>query len=353
LFSGTLSQLEKKLVDTKTILENLINGVDLNYEEAEWVMNRFMDGDLAPSQMSAILVALRIKKETVTEIVACASVMRQKSTKIPITHDLIIDTCGTGGDSSGSFNISTTVALLLAGGGYKVAKHGNRSMTSKSGSADLLEAYGINLHLSPQQVSQCIQEIGIGFLFAPALHSAMKNVVPIRKELAVRTIFNILGPLTNPANAQVQIIGLFDSGFVAKIIRVLKELGSRSAFVFSGLSGLDEVCIENDTQVARLKPDGEISEFVFNPEEYGFEKASLADIRGGTPEMNAEITKGLLKGETLGPKRDIVILNAGFAIAAAENCSLEEGFASARKLLDQGVGTDVVEKMVALTNSFA
>ncbi len=338
-------------METKLILERLINGVDLSYREAEWMMNRFMDGDLAPSQMSAMLIALRIKKETITEIAACASVMREKSTKIPIADDLIIDTCGTGGDASGSFNISTTVALLLAGGGYRIAKHGNRSMTSKSGSADLLEALGINLQLTPVQVAESIRTVGIGFLFAPALHSAMKHVVPVRKELAVRTIFNILGPLTNPANAQVQVIGLFDDNYVPTIIQVLKELGSRSAYVFSGLSGLDEVCIQGNTKAAYLKSSGEITEFIFDPEEYGFKKGSLEDIKGGEPAENAEITMGVLKGEIGGPKRDIVILNAGFAISAAEDCPLKDAFAQARELIKQGVGMKAVERMVSFTNA--
>ena len=338
-------------METKQILDRLINRDDLNYDEAEWLMNRFMDGELSSSQMAAILVALRMKTETVTEITACAAVMRSKSTKIPINDELVIDTCGTGGDSSGSFNISTTAALLLAGGGYKVAKHGNRSMTSKSGSADLLEALGINLQLSPKQVSDCIRHTGIGFLFAPALHSAMKNVVPVRKELAVRTIFNILGPLTNPANAQVQIIGLFDKNLVSKIAQVLRELGTSSAYVFAGLSGLDEVCVEKDTQVAQLTRTGEIKEFVFNPEEYGFKKSSLTEIKGGSPEENAAITRGILNGEIKGAKRDVVILNTGFAISALEDCSLKEGFIQAETLLDKGVGITTIEKMISFTKS--
>ena len=243
-------------MESTVILEKLITGVDLDFDEAVWMMNQFMDGTLSHSQMAALLIALRIKTETVSEIAACATVMREKSTKIPVKNDHILDTCGTGGDKSGSFNISTTVALLLAGGGYKIAKHGNRSMTSKSGSADLLEALGVNLNLTPQQVAECIEQTNIGFLFAPALHSAMKNVVPVRKELAVRTVFNVLGPLTNPAGAQHQIIGLFSTELVLKIANVLKELGTKSAYVFSGLSGLDEVCIASDTQVAHLDENG-------------------------------------------------------------------------------------------------
>jgi anthranilate phosphoribosyltransferase len=339
-------------VEAKQILEQLIDGKDLKFEQASWMMNQFMDGKLTHSQMAGMLTALRIKQETVTEITACAAVMREKATKIPVDDPLIIDTCGTGGDASGSFNISTTVALLLAGGGFKVAKHGNRSMTSKSGSADLLEALGINLNLNPVQVADCIRRANIGFLFAPALHSAMKNVVPVRKELGVRTIFNILGPLTNPAGAHVQIVGLYDSSLVSKIIQVLKELGSKAAYVFSGLSGLDEVCIASNSKVAYLDEKGEITEFIFNPEDYGFKKASIYSIKGGTPQQNADITIGILKGEINGAMSDVVAINAGFAISAAENCSLEQAFGKAQELLAQGVGITAIENLKSLSNSF-
>ena len=340
-------------MDPKQILENLIEKQDLSLDQAIWMMNQFMDGNMTSSQMAAILVALRIKGETVTEITACARVMREKSTKIPISDNAkLIDTCGTGGDSSGSFNISTTVALLLAGGGYRIAKHGNRSMTSKSGSADLLEALGVNLNLNAEQVAECIEKANIGFLFAPALHSAMKNVVPTRKELGIRTVFNILGPLTNPANAGVQIIGLYSKDLVSTIIRVLQKLGSVSAYVFSGLSGLDEVCIKGNTQVAHLNENGDINEFLFDPELYGFNKAPLESIKGGSPSENADITNGILGGKTTGAKRDIVTLNAGFAIAAADRCSLEEAFEKANLLVDEGVGIKAIEKLVKVSNSF-
>lgn len=339
-------------VEAKPVLEQLIRGEDLNSEQATWLMHRIMDGELSHSQMAAFLVALRMKKETVSEIASFAKVMREKSTKIPIQAPYLVDTCGTGGDSSGSFNISTTVALLLAGAGYKVAKHGNRSMTSKSGSADVLEALGVNLDLNPQQVADCINKINIGFLFAPSLHGAMKNVGPVRKDLAVRTVFNLLGPLTNPAGAKVQIIGLFDKSFVPLIIRVLKELGSASAYVFSGLSGLDEVCVSSNTAVGHLNENGEINEFTFNPEEYGFTKGSLNSIKGGSPRQNAEITSGILKGDIEGPMRDIVVLNAGFAISAADNCDLKQGFEKARQFLKDGVGTKSLEDLAAMSNSF-
>ncbi len=339
-------------MEAKPVLEQLIRGEDLNSEQATRLMNQIMDGALSHSQMAAFLVALRMKKETVAEIASFAKVMREKSTKIPIHDPSLVDTCGTGGDSSGSFNISTTVALLLAGAGYKVAKHGNRSMTSKSGSADVLEALGVNLELNPQQVADCIDKANIGFLFAPSLHGAMKNVGPVRKDLAVRTVFNLLGPLTNPAGANVQIVGLFESSFVPLIIRVLRELGSTSAYVFSGLSGLDEVCISSNTAVGHLNKNGEIREFTFNPEEYGFTKEPLNSIKGGSPQQNAEITKGILKSDIKGPMRDIVILNTGFAISAADHCDLKKGFEKAEQFLNDGAGIRSLEQLTAISNSF-
>lgn len=338
-------------MEAKQLLEKLIDGQNLDHQQAVAMMEGFMDGVFTPAQTASILTALRIKSETVEEITACAQVMRAKSTKIPIQMESLIDTCGTGGDGSGSFNISTTVALLLASGGYKIAKHGNRSMTSKSGSADLLEALGVNLSLTPEQVAACIEQVGIGFLFAPALHSAMKNVVPIRQEIAIRTVFNLLGPLTNPAGAKVQIIGLYASDLVPKIIRVLKKLGASSAYVFSGNSGLDEVCIAGNTRAARLCPNGTIQEFDFNPEEYGFPLAGLDEIKGGTPEENAEITQAILSGQSAGPKCDIVILNAGFAISAIEDIALESAFEKARSLISQGRGIDLIEKLSNYSNS--
>ncbi len=339
-------------MEAKQLLEKLIDGQDLSREQSASMMRGFMEGAYTPTQTASILVALRIKSEAVEEISACAQVMREKSTKIPITTDSLLDTCGTGGDGSGSFNISTTVALLLASGGYKVAKHGNRSMTSKSGSADLLEALGVNLSLTPEQVAACIEEAGFGFLYAPALHPAMKNVVPIRREIAIRTIFNILGPLTNPAGAKTQIIGLYSPSLVSKAIRVLKELGTRSAYVFSGFSGLDEVCIAGDTQVARLDATGNIREFVFNAAGYGFARNSLEAIKGGSPADNARITREILSGRLKGAKRDIVILNAGFAISAMEGTTLADGFDRAEALLDRGAGPDAIEKLKTVSFSF-
>ncbi len=339
-------------MEARKLLEKLMNAKDLTHEESTWMMTQFMEGSMTPSQMAAMLIALRIKKETVTEISACASVMRDKATKIPVSDLNLLDTCGTGGDSSGSINISTTVALLLAGGGYKVAKHGNRSMTSKSGSADLLEALGVKLDLSPEQVSNCISNAGIGFMFAPVSHTAMKNVMPVRVELAVRTVFNVLGPLTNPAGARIQIIGLYTTELVSTIAAVLKQLGTDSAYVFSGESGLDEVCIAGNTKVAYLNRDGTIKEFSFNPEDYGFSKATLDEIKGGSPLENAEVTRQILNGDINDARKDVIVLNAGFAISAADNCSLEEGFGKAQTLINEKVGVKAIEDLVKISNSF-
>lgn len=339
-------------MEAKQILERLIQKENLPFNEAESLMTKFMEGRLTSCQMASILIALRMKEETVDEIAACAKIMREKSIKIPVESEIVIDTCGTGGDRSGSFNISTTVALLLAGAGYKIAKHGNRSMTSKSGSADVLEALGVHLDLSPQQVSECISRANIGFMFAPALHTAMKNVMPVRKEIAVRTIFNLLGPLTNPAGAQYQVIGLFSNDYVSRIAAVLKRLGTASAYVFSGLSGLDEVCIAGNTKVARLNKEGDITEFIFDPEAYGYSKAPLDSISGGSPPENAEITKALLRNELAGPKRDIVIMNTGFAISAVEDCSLEDAFGKADTFLKEKVGMKAIENLVTVSNSY-
>jgi len=337
----------------KQILEKLIDREDLTIAEATWLMTRFMNGEMPGSLMAAMLIALRMKGESVSEITAFARVMREKSTRIPVLRTDVIDTCGTGGDNSGSFNVSTTVALLLAGGGYRVAKHGNRSMTSKSGSADVLEALGVKINLTPDQVAECIETVGIGFLFAPALHASMKNVVPVRKDLAVRTVFNLLGPLTNPANAEIQTVGLFNAALVPTIIGVLKNLGLKSAYAFSGLSGLDEVCIVGPTKVAHLNSTGDVAEFLFSPEEYGFSRGRLEDIKGGNAIENAEITRQVLQDQIKGAKRDIVAINAGFAIAAAENSSIAAGIEKAKDLLRAKIGWETVQKLRQLTNRFA
>lgn len=337
-------------MEPKNLLDKILGHVSLSEVEANYLMHQIMEGQLPPTVVSAFLVALRAKGESAGEIAAFAKVMREKATPILAHGDRIIDTCGTGGDGSGSYNISTTVALLLAGGGYKVAKHGNRSMTSRSGSADLLEALGIRIDLTPEQVAACMDHCGFGFLFAPSLHSSMKNVGPIRKELQVRTVFNLLGPLTNPARANVQIIGLYDANRVLQMAEVLRLMGTQTAYVVAGLDGLDEVSIQADTRVARLK-DKEIAEFEFDPENFGYPKASLEEIKGGGPEENAQITLGLLSGNIQGPKKDILALNAGFAISAADGVGLKEGFHKAEELIASQRGKAAIEALRTFTHS--
>lgn len=339
-------------MEPKILLEKLLSNVSLSSAEAEAMMTAIMQGQWAPTQVAAMLIALRAKGESTGELTAMAKVMRELSTPIPVNAEMVVDTCGTGGDSMGSYNISTTVALLLAGGGYVVAKHGNRSMTSRSGSADVLEALGVKIDLTPEQVGQVMAKCNFGFLFAPAHHGSMKNVGPIRKELAVRTAFNLLGPLTNPAHAQVQVLGLFDQNRVLQIAEVLKDLGSKAAYVVAGLDGLDEVSIAANTRVARLK-DGEIVEFEFDPENFGYPKASNEDLQGGDPEENAQITRGLLAGEIKGPKRDILTLNAGFAISAADGIELKEAFQQAEQLLDEQRGLEALECLKATSHQVA
>ncbi|MDX2470079.1 MAG: anthranilate phosphoribosyltransferase [SAR324 cluster bacterium] len=336
----------------KNLTEKLIQNKDLTSDEATELMTKIMDGELSPAVIAAVLVALRMKGETTEEITAFAKVMRSKATPIPVKGDTIVDTCGTGGDASHSFNISTTVALLLSGGGYKVAKHGNRSMTSKSGSADVLESLGVNLNLTPDQVAACVDQTGIGFLFAPALHSAMKNVMPVRKELGVRTIFNILGPLTNPAGANVQILGLFDASLVGTLAHVLRDLGLARGFVVSGKSGFDEVAIHENSLIAHIRGDGKIEEFEFDPEIFGYEKVALEELRGGEASDNATITKDILSGNLKGPKRDVIALNAGFAIAALDEIDLKAAFHKAEDLLTSGAGLKALESLVEVSNSF-
>ncbi len=337
----------------KGLLEKVIRKENLTSSEARTLMEALMGGELSPPVMAAFLVALRMKGETAEEITVFAQVMREKATPIAADYAQVVDTCGTGGDASGSINISTTVALLMAGAGHKVAKHGNRSMTSRSGSADVLEALGVKIDLTPQQVGQCIDQAGIGFLFAPALHSAMRHVVPVRKELGVRTLFNLLGPLTNPAGANVQVLGLFDPQLVGVMARVLKGLGVQSGFVVSGVSGFDEVALSENTLVAHLAPNGEIEEFEFDPEMFGYEKVPLTEIAGGSAAENAVTCREILGGALRGPKREVVALNAGFVLAAAEGLNFKEAFQRAEALLGEQVGLQALERLIQVSNGFA
>lgn len=335
----------------KTAINKVMNSDSLNIEEAEEVMSQIMAGEATPAQIGAYLTALRMKGETVEEITGSARAMRSLAAPVrPNTAPAeLVDTCGTGGDSAGTFNISTTAAFVVAGTGQKVAKHGNRSVSSKSGSADVLAALGVNLDLTPQQVAQAIDEVGIGFLFAPKLHPAMKHAIGPRRELGVRTIFNVLGPLTNPAGARAQIIGVYDERLTEPLAQVLGELGSRGAFVVHGHGGLDELTTTGPNRVSRLQ-DGSVTTETLDPVDLGFARASLADLLGGTAEENAQITRDILTARQNGPRRDVVVLNAAAALVAAGRADdLPAGIKQANESLDSGAALTVLERFVEFT----
>ena len=297
-------------------ISKLIEKKDLTLEEAKSVMDEIMSGKATDAQIAGFLIALRLKGETIDEITACAKVMREKASRIkPKNHSQLIDVVGTGGDKSGTFNISTVASFVVAGSGIPVAKHGNKGVSSKCGSADVLTALGIKIDLEPKKVEQCINEVGIGYMFAPKFHGAMKYAIGPRKELGVRTIFNILGPLTNPAEAPYELMGVFDESLVTPLAEVLGKLGCEHALVVHG-NGLDEITIEAQTKIAEYK-DGHVSTYEIKPTDFGIKLASLNEIKGGSPEDNAKITLDVLNGKEKGAKRNVVLLNAGAAIYVA------------------------------------
>src|SRR3989344_1021237 len=317
-------------------IQKLIDKQDLTAIEAERVMDEVMSGKATDAQIAGFLVALRIKGETIDEITACAKVMRKKASRIrPSNQDMLVDVVGTGGDRSGTFNISTAAAFVVAGAGVPVAKHGNKGVSSKSGSADVLSALGVKIDLSPAQVEKCISTIGIGYMFAPGFHGAMKYAIGPRRELGIRTIFNILGPLTNPAEAPYELMGVFSESLVEPLAEVLGKLGCKHALVVHG-NGLDEITIEAPTKVAEYK-DGHVRIFELKPTDFGMKLASLSEIKGNTPEDNAKIILNILSGKEKGPKRDVVLLNAGAAIYTAGKAkSIQEGIDLARNSIDSG-----------------
>ncbi|MFW6271166.1 MAG: anthranilate phosphoribosyltransferase [Bacillota bacterium] len=328
----------------------VISGLDLSEKEMEDTMRSIMEGELSEAQIAGILVALRLKGETIDEITAAARVMREKAISINTSRELSIDTCGTGGDGSGTFNISTTVALLLAAAGLTVAKHGNRSVSSKSGSADVLEALGVNLSLSPQEVERCIDTIDIGFLFAPNHHKAMKYAIKPRRELGIRTLFNILGPLTNPAAVNYQILGVFDPELVEPLAYVLKNLGLRSAMVVNGDGKIDEFTLTGVNKVAYLQ-DGKIEKITIMPEDIGLERVDISALQGGSPLENREIILNILKGEK-GPKRDVVLLNTAAAFIVSKLAkNWQEGIRLAEEIIDNGKALRKLEELIAFSNS--
>lgn len=333
----------------KEAIAKVVKGTDLTEPEMIGVMDEIMTGAASPAQIGSFITALRIKGETVSEITGAARVMREKATKVFSPSEHTIDTCGTGGDESMTFNISTASAFVAAGAGITVAKHGNRSVSSRSGSADVLRALGVNIEAEVSKVEDCLREAGIGFLFAPALHGAMKYAAPVRREIGIRSIFNILGPLTNPAGAKRQVIGVYDPKLTDILAKVLFNLGSEHAFVVRGEDGLDEITLTTETKVTELK-DRTIRTYHLKPEDLGFERCSPSELKGGDPELNAEIIEGVLNGDK-GPARDVVLLNSAAAICAGSMAkSLEEGIAVARGSLDSGMAFEKLKKLVEITN---
>lgn len=322
-------------MDIKQALPRLLNQQNLSSEEMRDVMRQIMTGNASDAQIAGFLIALRCKGESVDEIAAAAQVMRELASKVPITGNHVIDTCGTGGDGANTFNISTTCAFVVAAAGGQVAKHGNRSVSSSCGSADVLEAAGINLNLSTEQVVQCVNAIGVGFLFAPKHHGAMKHTINVRKEMGVRTLFNLLGPLSNPASAPNQLIGVFSKHWVEPLAQVLKKLGSQHVLVVSAEDGLDEISIACQTHVAELK-DGVVSTYTVTPEQFGLQRASLAELSVNDAEASLKMVTSVLDNQP-GAARDIVLLNAGAAIYAANlSDSLTNGIEHARQVIADG-----------------
>ncbi len=337
-------------MDIQTAIKTVIERRDLSGEDMTSVMRQIMTGECTESQIGGFLVGLRMKGESVDEISAAASVMRELAARVEIDADHLVDTAGTGGDASGSFNISTASAIVAAAAGASVAKHGNRSMTSNSGSADVLEAAGVRLDLSPDQVADCIRTAGVGFMFAPAHHGAMKHAIGARKEMAVRTIFNVLGPLTNPAGAPNQVIGVFDGELVEVMARVLQQLGSRHVMVVHAEDGMDEISVSAPTWVAELK-DGEVSTYTLTPADFGMDTAPIESLRVDSAEASLARIRAVFAGEA-GPAHDIVCLNAGAAIYVAGLAdSLAAGVDAARAAIADGKAAEVLQKLVDRSNA--
>ncbi len=332
----------------KEAIDLLVKGQSLDMEQAAAVMNQIMEGEATPAQFGSFVTALRLKGETVEEIAGMARVMREKALPVKVSGALV-DTCGTGGDSSKTFNISTTAAFVVAGAGLKVAKHGNRGMSSGCGSADVLDALGVKIDLGAPEVERCLEDIGIGFMFAPTFHPAMKYASPSRKEIGIRTVFNILGPMTNPAGAQAQLLGVFDEALTMIMAEVLGILGCKHALVVHGEDGLDEITLGGKTTVCELK-DGLVSRYYIHPDDFGFARTSVDQLRGGPPQENADILRRVVKGEK-GPYRDIVLLNAAAALVAGDvESDLQKGVRLAAEAIDSGRALEKLERLVELTN---
>src|SRR5437867_10825645 len=341
----------------------LIDRRDLTRIEAAAAMEAIMSGTATDAQISAFLTALRMKGETVEELIGFAQVMRLKVARVRTRgeetaaltgtdREMLIDTAGTGGDASGTFNVSTATAFVVAGAGLKVAKHGNRAMSSLCGSADVVETLGIKIELSPAKIARCVEEIGIGFLYAPLLHTAMKHVMTARREMGVRTVFNLLGPLTNPAGANAQVIGVYSPALTEPLARVLAELGTHRAFVVHGADGLDEISNTGESRISEVR-GGVVRSVTVRPEDFGVTRAPIGDLRGGDREQNAEIIRAILAGEP-GARRDIVLMNASAALVAGGRArDFKEGVEAAARSVDGGAARQKLERLVALSQELA
>lgn len=347
----------------KEAIQQVVNGKDLSEQDMITVMDEIMEGKATDAQIGAFITALRMKGETIAEITGAAKVMRAKATpirvlnhavgldrdEINVDQETIVDTCGTGGDGSNTFNVSTTTALVVAGGGLKVAKHGNRSVSSQCGSADVLEALGVNLDVPPEVVEASIRSIGIGFLYAPKLHGAMKYAIGPRREIGIRSIFNVLGPLTNPARANVQVLGVYKRELTSLLAEVLQRLGSTSALVVYGEGSFDEISIVGPTQVSELRHDT-IRDYRIQPEDFAMSRANVSDIKGGDAQENAAIIREILDGRP-GPRRDIVLLNAGATFYAAGKApDIQDGIKIAAQSIDSGTAAKKLEQLIEQTN---
>lgn len=334
----------------KESIQKLVNGRSLTMDEASTVMQEIMEGNATPAQFGAFVTALRLKGETVEEIAGLARTMRAKALRVNI-NEPVVDTCGTGGDGSGTFNVSTAAAFVAAACGLKVAKHGNRAASSQCGSADVLEALGVKIDLNPDQVQKCLEKVGIGFMLAPVFHPAMKYAAAPRKEVGIRTVFNILGPLTNPAGASAQVLGVPEKELTEKMATVLKMLGCQHALVVHGEDGLDEITITGNTFVSELK-EGRINNYEISPEDVGLSRAKSESLKGGSAKENAEILDCILKGEK-SARRDIVLINAAAALVAGDKVkALREGIALANDAIDSGRAMQKLAELIELSNNF-
>ena len=334
----------------KTYLMKVVDSEDLSEQEAHDAMRIIMEGNATDAQIGAFIIACRMKKETISEITGFVRAMRSLATHVNVRAENAIDTCGTGGDLQHTLNVSTLSALVAAGAGVTVAKHGNRSVSSKCGSADLLVSFGINIDISPEKVEECIEKTGIGFLFAPLLHKAIRHAVGPRKEIGLRTFFNILGPLTNPAGVKRQVIGVFDGSLNEMVASVLKELGSSRIFVVHGEEGLDEISVTGTTKISELL-NGEIKNYSVVPEDFDIKRRPIKEVIGGDVEDNKQIALDILNGQN-GAKRDIVLLNTGFAIAVSDDSlSILDGIKMAAESIDSGKAMEKLNNLVEITNS--